>query len=81
VHVVVNDAAERVRDDRSAFDIVYFGLLDSHTTASLSSARLDHFVYTAQSIAQAHKLLKPDGIMTLTFAPQHPGSSTASLAR
>lgn len=72
VHVVVNDARNVFATIDQRFDIVYFGLLDSHTTASLSSARLDHFVYTAQSIAQAHKLLKPDGIMTLTFAPQHP---------
>ena len=72
VHVVVNDARNVFATIDQRFDIVYFGLLDSHTTASLSSARLDHFVYTAQSIAQAHKLLKPDGIMTLTFEPQHP---------
>ena len=72
VHVVVNDARNVFATIDQRFDIVYFGLLDSHTTASLSSARLDHFVYTAQSIAQARKLLKPDGIMTLTFAPQHP---------
>src|SRR6185436_8394553 len=65
VHVVVNDARNVFATIEQRFDIVDFGLLDSHTTASLSSARLDHFVYTAQSIAQVHELLKPDGIMTL----------------
>jgi spermidine synthase len=72
VHAVVNDARNVFATIDQRFDVVYFGLLDAHTTTALSSARLDHFVYTAQSIAQARKLLKPDGLMTLTFAPQHP---------
>src|SRR5207253_2556066 len=49
------------------FDLIVFGLLDSHTTTTLTNARLDHFVYTLEGIKAARALLKPDGLMTVMF--------------
>src|SRR6185503_2730021 len=54
------------------FDVIAFGLLDSHTTTALTNARLDHYVYTRESILQAKSMLKDGGIMVLTFDAQRP---------
>jgi len=51
------------------YDLVVFGLLDSHTLLSgMSSVRLDSFVYTIDSFRQAKSLLKQGGYATITFA-------------
>jgi spermidine synthase len=67
VRVVVDDARSFFVNDRGRYDVVSFGLLDAHTMTALSNARLDHYVYTRQSIAQAHRLMKPGGVMSLAF--------------
>lgn len=71
VRVTVDDARAFFRRDRSTYDLVWFGLLDSHTTPSAySNVRLDHFVYTRESFADMKKLLAPDGVVVLFFQPQ-----------
>lgn len=72
VQVVVDDARAYFAESTQRFDVVAFGLLDSHTTTSLSNARLDHYVYTRESIHQARGLMAEGGVMSMTFAPQHP---------
>ncbi len=50
------------------YDLVVFGLLDSQTVMGMgSSIRVDNFVYTEQSFRKVLSLLKPDGIVCLTF--------------
>lgn len=71
VRVVNNDARAFFATSQEKFDVVIFGLLDSHTTTSLANARLDHYVYTRESLAQAHRLLADDGLLVMTFAPGH----------
>ncbi|MFO0844462.1 MAG: methyltransferase domain-containing protein [Gemmataceae bacterium] len=71
VRVVVDDARSFFAGCQEKFDLVIFGLLDSHTTTALTNARLDHYVYTRESFRQARRLLEPDGLMAVTFAPQH----------
>jgi SAM-dependent methyltransferase len=71
VKVVVDDARAFLRRDRGQYDLIWFGLLDSHTTASAyTNVRLDHFVYTRESFADVKRLLAPDGVVVLFFEPQ-----------
>ena len=75
-------ASERVRlfaEDARAFfkrtdgpyDMIWFGLLDSHTLGSAyNNLRLDHFVYTRESFLEARRLLAEDGLVVLSFGAQ-----------
>jgi spermidine synthase len=72
VHAVVNDARSFLRTTDRHYDLIVFGLLDSHTLLSqASSVRLDSFVYTVQAMREARARLKPHGIMSLTFSMLH----------
>ncbi len=54
---------------RQTYDLVIFGYLDSHTLlTSLSSVRLDNYVYTVESFEEARTLLKDGGTLVLAFA-------------
>jgi hypothetical protein len=70
VQIIIDDARSFFAKTEQKFDIIAFGLLDSHTTTSLTNARLDHYVYTKESISQAKTLLKPGGILVLNFYAQ-----------
>ncbi len=72
VKVIVDDARAVFMQIDKKFDLIVFGLLDSHSTPTLTNARLDHYVYTIESLSQAAKLLKPDGVMVLIFQSQRP---------
>jgi len=68
--------AVRYDDARAAFrklpahsyDAVVFGLLDSHTLLSMSSVRLDNYVFTRESFEAARELLRPGGYLVVTAA-------------
>ncbi len=65
---IVDDARSFFRQTAEQYDVIAFGLLDSHTLLSgLSSVRLDSFVYTLESFQQVRQHLKPDGIVAVTF--------------
>lgn len=68
--VVVNDARAYFEQNRGKqFDVVCFGLLDSHAMFSaMSSLRLENYVYTEQSIRSAWRMVKPGGVLTLSFS-------------
>ncbi len=69
VHAVVNDARSFFRTTDQKFDLVVYGLLDSHTLLSQgSSVRLDSFVYTVEGLREARSRLKSDGALSLSFA-------------
>ena len=69
VHTIVDDARSFLKSNFKRYDIISFGLLDSHTLLSgLSNVRLDSFVYTLESFQQAHDHLKPGGFVAVTFA-------------
>ena len=72
VQVVNDDARSFFATSAKRFDVISFGLLDSHTTTAMTNARLDHYVYTRESIAQAKSLLADGGIMVLSFWAQKP---------
>jgi SAM-dependent methyltransferase len=68
VHAVVNDARSFLRTTEQKYDLIVFGLLDSHTLLSqASSVRLDSFVYTVEAMREARARLKPHGVLSLTF--------------
>jgi SAM-dependent methyltransferase len=74
VQVTIDDArAFFHKAPGGAYDLVWFGLLDSHTTPSAyANVRLDHFVYTRESFADVQRLLRDSGVVVLFFAPQTP---------
>jgi len=72
VQVVNDDARSFFATTSEKFDIISFSLLDSHTTTAMTNARLDHYVYTRESITRAKSLLADGGIMVLTFEAQKP---------
>lgn len=68
VTLVVEDARTFFRGDDGKYDLIVFGLLDSHTLfASASSVRLDNFVYTLESLKDARGLLAEGGVIALSF--------------
>jgi SAM-dependent methyltransferase len=71
VRVHVTDARAYLREPgNTAYDMIVFGALDSHAAfSSMSSLRLDNYVYTVESFRDALALLSPDGILAVTFYP------------
>ena len=76
LHPYDSDKVRRVNTDIRSFlkrsdekfDVIVFGILDSHAAlSSLSSLRLDDYVYTANGMQDAYRHLKPDGIMSISF--------------
>lgn len=72
VTVVNDDARSFFATATDKYDLVIFGLLDSHTTTAMTNARLDHFVYTRESLSRARALLSKGGIMVLSFEARKP---------
>ncbi len=69
VSAIVDDARSFFKKTDRQYDVIAFGLLDSHTLLSgLSNVRLDSFVYTLESFQQARDHLKPGGVLAVTFA-------------
>ncbi len=68
VHVVNTDARAWLRQSDDRFDVISFGLVDSHTMlSSMSSLRLESYLYTVESIRDVMRLLKPDGVAAMSF--------------
>jgi hypothetical protein len=63
------DARSFFNQTDQRYDLIVFGLLDSHTLlSSLSSVRLDSYVYTIDSFELVRGLLNDNGVLTITFA-------------
>ncbi len=64
-----NDARSFLRSTDQKYDLIVYGLLDSHTLLTQgSSVRLDSFVYTAEGLREARNRLKRDGVISLSFS-------------
>ncbi len=69
----VTDARAFMKRTSGPYDLVLFGLLDSHTELSdYSNMRIDNFVYTKQSFLEARNLLAPDGVLFVKFEVPRP---------
>jgi SAM-dependent methyltransferase len=68
VTLSINDARNFFRTADQQYDLIVYGVLDSHTSLShASSLRVDSYVYTREGIAEAFRLLKPDGVLSISF--------------
>jgi hypothetical protein len=70
VHTIVKDARAFFEQYQGPlFDIVCFGLLDSHAMfSSFSSLRLDNYVYTREGIRSAWNLVSEEGHLSISFS-------------
>lgn len=69
VNIVIDDARAFFKKTKKKYDIISFGLLDSHILSSnYNNVRLDHYVYTEESFKDVKKILKYDGIVSVIFA-------------
>ncbi len=69
VNAIVDDARGHLRRTDKKYDLIVYGLLDSHSLLSSASGgvRLDSYVYTVEGFSEARERLKPDGLITLSF--------------
>jgi len=74
VRVVNDDARSFFATCRERYDVIVFGLLDSGTAAGTVNERLDHYVYTRESMQRARSLLAEGGILVLSFEVLKPFS-------
>jgi len=73
VDVIVNDARNFFLDTDERYDVIVFGLLDSHTQFSgYTNMRVDNYVYTEESLQRARALLAPGGLLVLKFEVREP---------
>jgi SAM-dependent methyltransferase len=69
VAIYIDDARSFMKKTSKKYDLVVFGLLDSHQIfSSMSNARLDSFVYTVESFQEVKRILKDKGILLVSFA-------------
>ena len=69
VSAIVNDARAHLRHTDRKYDLIVYGLLDSHTLLSgIGSVRLDSYIYTVDAFREVRARLKPGGVIVLTFA-------------
>ncbi len=68
VRMFINDARAFFKQATGAYDLIWFGLLDTHPGSSYNNRRLDHYVYTRESFEEARRLLAPDGVLVINFA-------------
>jgi hypothetical protein len=73
VSVHLTDARAFLKRSTKKYDLILFGLLDSHTQLSdYANMRIDNFVYTEESFLEAKAHLKPDGIIFIKFEVRRP---------
>ena len=69
VKIVVDDARNFIKKTEEKYDLIIYGLLDSHTSLSNKGGiRLDSFVYTLEAFNEAKLKLSDKGFISLTFA-------------
>jgi hypothetical protein len=73
VQPIVNDARSFLRTCPDSYDMIVYGLLDSHTLLSHgSNVRLDSFVYTVEAFKEARARLTDEGTLSLAFCVMSP---------
>ncbi len=73
VNLHIDDARSFIQKTERKYDLVVFATLDSHTAfSSLSSLRLDNFVFTRESIQRVKDKLNADGGIAVNFFAINP---------
>ncbi len=71
VSVHVDDARAFLARTKPGYDLIAFGLLDSHALfSSMNNVRLDGYVYTVEGIRAAYNLLNDKGTLSLAFVAE-----------
>jgi hypothetical protein len=69
VNVIQNDARNFIQHTKNKYDLIVYGLLDSHSSLSgKGGIRLDSYVYTIEAFKEAKKILTDDGYISLSFS-------------
>jgi spermidine synthase len=72
VSIHVDDARAFLKRTQQRYDLILFGLLDSHAQFSdYANMRIDNFVYTAESFREASQHLNPNGVIFIKFQVDH----------
>jgi SAM-dependent methyltransferase len=72
VTVHVDDARSFLKRTDQHYDLILFGLLDSHSQLSdYANMRIDNFVYTEESFREARERLNPNGVIVVKFFVEH----------
>ncbi len=73
VSAIVDDARHYLASSKEKFDLIVFGTLDSQTLLSgVANVRLENYVYTAEALQDAGKLLNPNGMVALYYSVYAP---------
>ena len=68
IHLHIDDARSFLQKTQRKYDLVVFATLDSHAAfSSLSSIRIDNFVFTKESVEKVMSLLNPGGGIAINF--------------
>lgn len=68
VNIVNNDARHFVAHSKKKYDLILLACLDSSALSGMpSSVRVDSFVHTKESVEASARLLKPDGLLVMSF--------------
>ena len=68
VRVLLTDARNFLKRTDQHYDLILFGLLDSHVQFSdFANVRIDNFVYTEEAFREAAQLLTPEGVLFVKF--------------
>ncbi len=69
VNVIINDARSVIRSTHTKYDLIVYGLLDSHSSLfGNSNVRLDNYVYTQEAFQEARNKLKDDGVICMAVS-------------
>ncbi len=74
VTAIVDDARSFLKHTHKQYDLIVYGLLDSHVLLSgkAGGIRLDSYVYTVEGFRQARARLKENGALYLSFFALRP---------
>lgn len=73
VHLHIQDARAYLAHTQETYDLIVFGLVDSHVlTSSRSNVRLDSYIFTEESFSLARAHLRPGGLLVVNHAVGHP---------
>jgi len=68
VHLICNDARNFINRCQKRYDLIAVACLDSLAVTGLgSSVRIDSYVHTQESLTKLLGLLKPDGVLVMSF--------------
>lgn len=73
VNFFIDDGRHFLKQTTKKYDLVIFGLADSHTLSSgMTNVQLDNYLYTREALADVKSVLSDDGVLFLAFEVARP---------